>query len=102
MNSYLQRNKQVLNPKEFSDEYLITSFEQDEYKAYFKTKDFSFKSFPKDLALIRSKIEKFMVSFRNGITILGNKGTFNDEVKLEELGNGDHQATIISQIQNIK
>ncbi|MFD0797171.1 nucleoid-associated protein [Maribacter chungangensis] len=102
LNSYLQMNKQTLNPKEFSDDYFTTPFEQDEYKEFMKTKNFEFKSFPKDLSLIKSKIEKFMVSFKNGITILGSKGTFDDNVKLEELGNGDHQATIVSQIKNVK
>lgn len=102
LNSYLQRNINILNPKEFSDEYLITSFEQDEYKAFLKTKDFDFKSFAKDLSLIKSKVEKFMVSFKNGISILGSKGTFENNVKLEELKNGDHQATVISQINKVK
>jgi hypothetical protein len=102
LNSYLQRNMLILNPKEFSDEYLTTSFEQDEYKAYLGTKDFEFKSFTKDLSLIKSKVEKFMVSFKNGISILGSKGTFENNVKLEELKNGDHQAIVVSQIQKVK
>lgn len=101
LNSYLQRNNQMINPKEFADEYLATPFERDEYKAYLDTKNFDFNSFSKDLSLIRTKIEKFIVSFENGISIIGNEGTFDDNVKLEELSNGNHQATITSQIKKL-
>ena len=101
LNSYLQRNQQLINPKEFADEYLTTAFERDEYKAYLETKDFGYNTFPKDLSLIRTKIEKFMVSFVNGISILASEGSFDDNVKLEELANGEHQATIISQIKKL-
>lgn len=101
LNSYLQKNNKDLSPKEFSDDYLQTHFIQDEYKNFLETKKFSFSSFPKDLTLISSKIEKFMVSFKNGIAIYGNKGSFKKNVELTELPNGEHQATVTSEILKI-
>ncbi|OAD91462.1 hypothetical protein A7A78_02910 [Aequorivita soesokkakensis] len=102
LNSYLQTNKNQLSPKEFSDLYLTTPFIQDEYKSFLKTKRFLFATFNKDLSLIKQKIEKFMIVFKNGIMIFGNKGKFKENVELKELPNGDHQATVISEIRKIE
>lgn len=102
LNSYLQRNITTLNPKEFANEYLSEALEQDEYKAFLETERFEFRAFPKDLTLIKTRIEKFVVSFQNGISIVGNKGTFEDKVELNELSNGNHQAVITSRIKKIQ
>ena len=101
LNSYLQKNSNQISPKEFSDDYFTTPLVQDEYKAYLETKKFPYKTFNKDLSLISSKIKKFVVSFKNGISITGSKGSFEKNVDLKELKNGDHQAKIISKIQRI-
>lgn len=102
LNSYLQKNNNDLSPKEFSSDYLKTPHLQDEYKNYLETKRFPFATFPKDLALIRTKIAKFMVSFKNGIAIYGNKGSFDKNVKLVELSTGEHEATVTSEIRKIE
>ncbi len=101
LNSYLQKNSTQLNPKEFSDDYFKNSFFQDEYKAFLETKNFDYKTFNKDLALVNSKIKKFTVAFQNGIMILGNQGSFEDNVDLLELPNGNHQAIIESKIRKV-
>lgn len=102
LNSYLQKNNTFLNPKEFSDDYFTTPFVKDGYKTFLETKRFPYNAFPKDLTLIKNKIEKFMVAFKNGIVIFGNNGTFEEKVKLVELQNGEHQATVISRIRKIE
>lgn len=102
LNSYLQKNTQTLNPKEFADDYLADSVEKDEYKTFLSSKQFSFTAFPKDTVLIDSKIQKFVIAFQNGISIIGNKGTFDDKVKITDEGNGIHKAEIVSKIKKIQ
>ncbi|MDP8202696.1 MAG: nucleoid-associated protein [Candidatus Tenebribacter burtonii] len=102
LNSYIQKNNQTLSPKEFADDYLLTSKHKNDYKNYLLTKNFTFSSFPKDTSQIDRLIKKFVVSFENGISIIGKDGTFNKNVKLENLPNGQHRAEIRSKILSIK
>lgn len=101
LNSYIQKNNQLLSPKEFADDYLLTVEQKNNYKSYLETKNFSFSSFPKDTAQIERLIKKFVVSFENGISISGSNGTFNDNVLLETLPDGQHRAEITSKIKKI-
>lgn len=102
LNSYLQKNNQQLNPREFSEDYFTSPQIKDQYKSFLETKHFPYKAFLKDLTLVKSKIEKFMVAFKNGIAIYGSKGNFQKNVNLIELPNGEHQATVISRIRKIE
>lgn len=101
LNSYVQKNDTHLNPREFADDYLSTAKERDEYKNYLTKNSFAFQSFPKDNKLISTKIKKFTVEFTNGISIIGDKGTFGEKVSLTESKNGEHVATITSRIKKM-
>lgn len=101
LNSYIQINTRSLSPRTFTDNYLADTAHKNKYKDYLKEKNFSFGSFIKDTALISSKIKKISIEFMNGITILGEKGTLENKVKLTDNGKGMHKAEIISKIKNI-
>jgi 37-kD nucleoid-associated bacterial protein len=101
LNSYMQKNTNTLNPKDFADDYLKTSAHKNQYKDYLEKNKFKFSTFIKDTNLIDAKLEKFAVQFDNGITIVGNKGTFKEKVKLTELTNGQHKAEITSKIKKL-
>lgn len=101
LNSYLQKNSQILNPKEFAEDYFKTSKHKEDYKSFLESKKFKFSSFPKDTQLINNKFKKIVVTFENDISIVGNKGTFNKNVKLEKLKSGEHRAEIVSKIKRI-
>lgn len=99
LNSYVQKNTITLNPKEFADDYLSSSEEKDNYKAYLKSKKFSFTAFPKDISQIQRQIKRITLYFDNGISIVGEKGTFDKNVKLDKLQNGQTRAEIVSKIK---
>lgn len=101
LNSYVQKNTLTLNPKDFANDYLLTTERRNDYRSYLLTKKFQFSSFPKDLSQINRQIKKITITFDNDITIIGNKGTFNDKVKLEKMENGKTKAEIVSRIKKI-
>lgn len=106
LNSYVQRNNNTISPREFAEDYLKTTEHQNNYKAYIKEKDFSYSSaFLKDPSLIETRIKRFTLKFANGISIMGDKGSFDNNVKLEKIETGEHKgehkAEIISQIKKI-
>jgi hypothetical protein len=101
LNSYVQKNSLTLNPKEFADDYLISTAHRNDYKNFLQTKNFSFTSFPKDLSQIDRQVKKITLTFDNDISIVGNKGTFDKKVKLEKLDNGQTRAEITSKIRSI-
>ena len=99
LNSYVQKNNQQLNPKEFADDYLVSSAHKNDYKSFLESKKFKFNSFLKDTTQIDWQIKKIVVMFENDISIIGNKGTFKQNVKFEPLENGLTKAEIISKIK---
>lgn len=101
LNSYIQKNNNSLNPKEFADDYMKLSSHKNGYKDYLETKNFKFSSFPKDTQLIDNKVKRIAIVFENDVSIIGNKGAFDKSVKLEELENGKHRAEIISKIKRV-
>jgi len=101
LNSYMQKNSNMLNPREFADDYIKTPEEKNSYKNYLVSKKVKFSAFPKDVYLVENKFKKITVSFENEITITGNKGTFDNKVKLTKLRNGQHHAEITSKIKSI-
>lgn len=100
LNSYLQKNSSTLNPKEYADDYL-KSEHKDDYKDFLKKRKFNFSVFQKDLHYVKNKINKMMVKFINGITIINDKGSIHDKIKLSKTNDGQHKAEIISKIKNI-
>jgi len=101
LNSYVQKNTMTLNPKEFADDYLTTTEHRNDYRNYLQTKKFNFSSFPKDLSQIDRQVKKITLVFDNDISIVGNKGTFDNKVKLKKLDNGQTRAEITSKIRSI-
>lgn len=100
LNSYVQMNKQTIDPKEFADSYLKTSAQKNDYMNYLESKNFNFSAFQKDLTQIKRQL-KIKILFENDILVMGKKGDLGDKVKLERLENGLHKAEIISKIKKI-
>lgn len=101
LNSYLQSNAKTFSAKEFSDNHFETE-DKDSYKNYLLGKDFRTSSFPKDIDYVKNKIKSIVMTFENNISIVGKKGTFEKNVKLENQENGDIKAEIISKVKSIK
>jgi len=102
LNSYLTKNISRLNPKEFADDYLLTTEERNGYRDFLKTKGFSFNSFNKDLTQIENKVRKMAIEFANGVVITSNSGRLEDKVILENAQDGQTKATITSKVRKIK
>lgn len=102
LNSYIQKNSATLSPKEYADDYLNTTEHRNNYRNYLETKKFKFSSFPKDTTQIDRQVKKFVMLFENDIAIIGNKGTFDNKVKLEKLESGLHRAVITGKIKSVK
>lgn len=102
LNSYVQKNSATLSPKEFANDYLKDTKHKNDYRNFMKSKKFNFDtSFPRDTTQIDKQTKKFAVEFENGISIIGKKGTFNKNVTLKKLGNGQHRAEVTSKIKRI-
>lgn len=101
LNSYVQMNSNSLNPKEFAEHYLRTTEHRNNYRNYLKTKKFRFSSFPKDTSQIQRKIKKIVMTFENGISISGEKGTFDKKVKFQNMNDGQVKAEITSRIRKV-
>lgn len=101
LNSYLQKNTQRISAREFADEYLETP-DKDNYSKYLKDKDFRMSEFPKDNDYIANKIKSITMLFANDIAIVGKKGTFEKNVKLELQNDGNTKAEIISKVKSIR
>lgn len=101
LNSYVQKNSPTLSPKEFADDYLKNSEHKNNYRNYLKNKKFSMNSFPRDTTQIDKQTRKFAVEFENGISIIGKKGTFNKNVKMEKLKDGQYRAEVTSKIRKV-
>lgn len=101
LNSYMQKNDNVINPKDFADDYLKSTKDRNNYKNYLETKNFKFSAFPKDTHFVENKFKKIVVLFENDISIIGNKGTFDKKVKLTKTDNGLIRAELTSKIKKI-
>ena len=101
LNSYLQKNSHRISAKEFADDYMETT-EKDRYNKYLKEKNFKMSEFPKDNSFIDHKIKTITMLFANDIAIVGKKGTFDKNVKLEHQNDGNTKAEIISKVQSIR
>lgn len=102
LNSYIQKNNQTMSAEEFAKDHIITTQHKTDYKSYLVSKKFTFNSFIKDTVQIERLIKNFAITFENGISIIGSNGTFDENVTLETLTNGQHRAEITSKINSIK
>ncbi len=101
LNSYLQKNSKNISAFEFANDYLDT-YDKDSYTKYLKEKKFRLTEFPKDIQYLEKRISKITMLFSNNIAIVGNEGTFKEDVKIEKLNNGQTKAEIISTLKSVK
>jgi len=101
LNSYLQKNSQKISAKEFADDYMETS-DKSSYSNYLNEKRFRMSEFPKNNDYIESKIKTITMLFANDIAIVGKKGTFYKNVKLENQHDGTTKAEVISKVKSIR
>lgn len=101
LNSYVQKNQQTLSATDFANDYLSTTEHKTSYETFLRSKDFELSAFVKDTTQIDNQVKKIMISFENDISIIGNKGTLDNKVKLEKLENGQTRAEITSRIKKI-
>lgn len=99
-NSYLQKNSQRVSAREFADDYMETT-DKNNYNKYLKDKNFRMSEFPKANDYIQNKIKTITMTFANDIAIVGKKGTFDKNVKLENQEDGNTKAEIISKVKSI-
>lgn len=100
LNSYLQKNTQKISAKEFADDYMET-VDKDSYGNYLKEKKFRMSEFPKNNDYIESKIKTITMLFANDIAIVGKKGTFDKNVKLENRNDGTTKAEVVSKVKSV-
>lgn len=101
LNSYLQKNSNSISAHEFANDYMATT-DKDNYNNYLREKEFRMSAFPKDNSYIDGKIKLITMTFENNISIVGKKGTFEKNVKLESQGNGYTKAEIVSKVKAVK
>ncbi|MEB2776381.1 nucleoid-associated protein [Algoriphagus sp. D3-2-R+10] len=101
LNSYLQKNSSRISANEFADDYMETN-EKDNYNQYLKEKNFRMSEFPKDNSFIERKIKTITMLLTNDIAVIGKKGTFENNVKLEKQNDGNTKIEIISKVKSIK
>ena len=101
LNSYLQKNTQRISAREFADDYMETS-DKDNYNKYLRDKKFRMSEFPKDNDYVINKIKTITMLFSNDIAIVGKKGTFDKNVKLEQQDDGSTKAEIISIVKSVR
>jgi hypothetical protein len=101
LNSYLQKNSHNISAREFANDYMETS-DKEKYGKYLKEKKFRMSEFPKDNDYIENKIKTITMIFANDIAIVGKKGTFSDNVKLENRQDGTTKAEIISKVKTVR
>lgn len=101
INSYLQKNSLTISAREFANDYMET-IDKEKYGKYLKEKNFRMSEFPKDNDYIDSKIKTITMVFANDISIVGKKGTFADNVKLENQNDGTTKAEIVSKVKTVR
>jgi len=101
LNSYLQKNSHNISAKEFADDYMETA-DKDNYNKYLKEKKFRMSEFPKDNEYIDKKIKTITLLFINDIAIIGKKGTFDKNVRLEHQDDGSTKAEVISKVKSVQ
>lgn len=102
LNSYLQRNQNTINPREFANDYMKETEHKNQYKDYLESKGMEFNPYTKDNSLINSHIQRILLEFENGISILGAKGSLEKVNLSRDNTTNVCTATISSKIKKIK
>lgn len=103
LNSYLQMNQNTISPREFANNYMIETEHKNQYEQFLLSKSFAFETYTKDNTLINSHVEKILLQFENGISIMGSNGSLEGKVNLQQNEQtGICTATIESKIKKIK
>lgn len=103
LNSYLQKNQSIINPIEFANDYMIDTEHKNGYREFLQTKKFELTAYAKDDALIKTYINKILIEFENGVSLLGGNGTFEDKVLFtNDEKTGECKAEIKSKIRKVK
>lgn len=103
LNSYLQMNQNTISPREFANNYLICTEHKNQYEQFLSSKNFAFETYTKDNTLIDARVNKILLQFENGISILGSNGSLEGKVSLQRNEETDIcTATINSRIKKIK
>jgi hypothetical protein len=102
LNSYLQRNQNTINPREFANDYMKETEHKNQYKDYLESKGMEFNPYTKDNSLINSHIQRILLEFENGISILGVKGSLEKVNLSRDKTTNVCTATISSKIKKIK
>ena len=103
LNSYLQMNQNTISPREFANNYMIETEHKNQYEQFLLSKSFAFETYTKDNTLINSHVEKILLQFENGISIMGSNGSLEGKVNLQRNEQTDICTAIIeSKIKKIK
>ena len=103
LNSYLRKIQATISPREFADDYMESTQHKNQYREYLQRQSFEFTNYTKDNTLIDSHINKILIEFENGISILGANGSFGDKVAFsKDEQTGECKAEIKSKIKKVK
>ena len=101
LNSYLRKIQATISPREFAEDYMAST--QHKNREYLQSQSFEFTNYTKDNTLINSHINKIIMEFENGISILGANGSFEDKVSFsKDEQTGECRAEIKSKIKKVK
>ncbi|MCK9581184.1 MAG: nucleoid-associated protein [Methanoregula sp.] len=96
--SYLSNEGNMIQPRKFASSALQTNH-RDSYEKYLIDKGVGIKDIIRNTALIDRSIKSMFLEFENGIKIIGNQDKFEENVKTEQLVNGDTKAEVISRLK---
>lgn len=103
LNSYLRKIQATISPREFAEDYMASTQHKNQYREYLQSQSFEFTNYTKDNTLINSHINKIIMEFENGISILGANGSFEDKVSFsKDEQTGECRAEIKSKIKKVK
>lgn len=98
--SYINKNTQDVNPREFAIDYLELDDRQ-VYEEHLKTNDVPIQRIQKNTELIKNKIKKMVMDFDNGISITSIGGEIKDKVKLSKADEGKIKAEFTAKLKRI-
>lgn len=96
--SYLSNEGNTIQPRKFASSALQTKH-RDSYENYLVDKGVGINDIIRNTALIDRSIKSMVLEFENGIKIIGNQDKFEENVKTEQLKNGETKAEVISRLK---
>jgi hypothetical protein len=98
--SFVLSESYLLIPKNFIDEFVPIE-KKDALEGYYETNNIELNGFAKDTEYIKTEVEKMKIIFENGISIIGGSINFANEVKIEQIIDGETTITINSNIRKM-